>query len=160
VAARLNSCDDRRGHGVRVRLSAPPSCVFGESTANHGALEKTRGERSLFLTPTTNAIGRLPNTAGAAEDRAPALAASTLLAVVDGLAARGTARLQARAASQISPSADVLMATLRSALHWVRLTSHILLSFLWCFCYGFLCLLLFGVGTICFLPLRLPSLVS
>jgi hypothetical protein len=45
VAARLNSCDDRRGHGVRVRLSAPPSCVFGESTANHGALEKTRGEK-------------------------------------------------------------------------------------------------------------------
>jgi hypothetical protein len=51
VAARLNSCDDRRGHGVRVRLSAPPSCVFGESTANHGALEKNtrREKRSLFF---------------------------------------------------------------------------------------------------------------
>ena len=61
-------------------------------------------------------------TAGAAE-----LAASTLLAVVDGLAARGTARLQARAASQISPSADVLMATLR-ALGQTHITHSSFLS--------------------------------
>ena len=49
-AAKLNSCDDRRGHGVRVRLSAPPSCVFVESTANHGGLEKnTRREKEVFF---------------------------------------------------------------------------------------------------------------
>ena len=44
-AAKLNSCDDRRGHCVRIRLSAQPSRVFVEPTANHGGLEKTRGEK-------------------------------------------------------------------------------------------------------------------
>jgi hypothetical protein len=46
-------------------MAWPPSCVFD---GRHLIMERwkgkhTEGKKSFFLTPTTNAIGRLPNIA-------------------------------------------------------------------------------------------------